>query len=56
MITPHAKAELAANKLLLSGTERNAADEALFEQKWGKNVHDPCYSGRFGKKKANYHY
>jgi hypothetical protein len=56
VFTPHAKAELAPNHLLLSGTERNAADEALFEQKWGKTVHDPCYSGRFGKKKANYHY
>ena len=56
VFTPHAKAELAPNQLLLSGTERNTADEALFEQKWGKIVHDPCYSGRFGKKKANYHY
>ena len=52
----NAKAELAGNRLLLSGTERNAADEALFEQKWGKDVHDLCYSERFGKKKANYHY
>jgi len=56
VFTPHAKAELAAKKLLLSGAERNEADEALFEQKWGKDVHDPCYSERFGKKKANYHY
>ena len=56
VFTPHAKAELAPCKLLLSGTERNEADTVRFEQKWGKEPHDPCYSSRFGKKKANYHF
>ena len=56
VFTPHAKAELAPNRLLLSGTARNENDTAFFEQKWGKDIHDPCYSGRFSKKKANYHY
>ena len=56
VFTPHAKAELLPNRLLLSGTERNEADVRLFEEKWGKTPHDPCYSERFGKKKANYHY
>ena len=56
VFTPHAKAELKPNLLLLSGEERNGTDAALFEHKWGKDVHDPCYSGRFGKKKANYQF
>ena len=56
VFTPHAKAELAPNRLLLSGTARNENDTAFFEQKWGKDIHDPCYSGRFSKKKANYYY
>ena len=56
VFTPHAKAELLPNRLLLPGTERNAADVALFERKWGQAVHDPCYSERFGRKKADYHY
>ena len=56
VFTPHAKAELAPNRLLLSGTTRNEKDTVLFEQKWGKDIHDPCYSERFSRKKANYHY
>ena len=56
VFTPHAKAELVPGRLLLSGTERNAADARLFEEKWGRNVPDPCYSRRFGRKKADYHY
>jgi len=56
VFTPHAKAELTPGSLLLSGTERNETDVLHFEQKWGKNIHDPCYSGRFGKKKADYQY
>ena len=42
--------------MLLSGEERDAADTARFEERWGKDVYDPCYSRRFGRKKANYHY
>jgi GT2 family glycosyltransferase len=56
VFTPHAKAELLPGKLLLSGKERNETDIALFRQKWGEDLHDPCYSSRFGKEKANYHY
>ena len=56
VFTPHATAMLAAGPLLLSGRERNGADLRRFEAKWGKDIHDPCYSPRFGKKKANYHY
>ena len=56
VFTPHAKAELLPNPLLLSGTERNEADVRLFEEKWGNEPHDHCYSQRFGRKKANYHY
>ena len=56
VFTPHAKAELAPGPLLLSGKERDAADLARFEKKWGKDLRDPCYSSRFSRKKANYHY
>lgn len=56
VFTPHAKAELAPCGLLLSGTERNEADVRRFEEKWGTDVHDPCYSERFGKKKADYRF
>ena len=56
VFTPHAKAELLPNRLLLSGAERNEADAGLFEQKWGQELRDPCYSSRFSRKKANYHY
>ena len=47
---------LAACSLLLSGKDRNPQDVARFEEAGGKDVHDPCYSGRFGKKKANYQF
>lgn len=56
VFTPHAQAVLERGKLLLSGTERNAADTALFEKKWGTEIHDPCYSDRFRKTRADYHY
>ena len=56
VFTPHAQAVLEPCSLLLSGTERNARDVARFEERWGKDLHDPCYSSRFDRKKANYHY
>ena len=56
VFTPHAKAELMPCGLLLSGNERDKADEARFEQAWGKSIPDPCYSRRFGKKKADYRF
>ena len=56
VFTPHAQAQLAPCALLLSGTERNPRDLARYEGTWGREVHDPCYSPRFGKKKANYRF
>ena len=56
VFTPHAQAQLEKCSLLLSGEERNTADVARFEEKWGTDVADPCYSRRFSRKKANYHY
>ena len=56
VFTPHAQARLEPCSLLLSGEERNAEDTARFEERWGTAVHDPCYSERFGKRKANYRY
>ena len=56
VFTPHARARLERNPLLLSGPKRNKEDVALFEKKWGTAVQDPCYSSRFSKKRANYHY
>ena len=56
VFTPHAKAVREACGMLLSGEERDAEDIARFEERWGKDVYDPCYSRRFGRKKANYKY
>ncbi len=56
VFTPHAQARLDPRPLLLSGEERPAADVARFEEKWGTEIHDPCYSPRFSKKKANYRF
>ena len=56
VFTPHARAQMEKCPLLLSGTARNPQDEARFEEAWGKEVHDPCYSSRYGREKANYHY
>ena len=56
VFTPHARAMLEKGPLLLSGTGRNAEDAKRFVQKWGEDVLDPCYSARFSRKKANYHY
>ena len=50
VFTPHAKAQLAPCALLLSGEERDPEDVVRFEQAWGKDLKDPCYSSRFGKK------
>ena len=54
--TPHAQAQLEPCALLLSGEKRIAKDVDRFERSWGKEIPDPCYSARFGKKKANYTY
>ena len=54
--TPHAQAQLEPCALLLSGEERDGQDVARFEQAWGRDLHDPCYSSRFGKEKANYQF
>ena len=56
VFTPHAQVQLEPCSLLLSGEERDEQDTARFEQRWGKNVYDPCYSRRFGRKKANYRF
>ena len=56
VFTPHAQAKLEPRSLLLSGKERDPLDTARFEERWGTAVHDPCYSVRFSRKKADYHY
>lgn len=56
VFTPHARAQLEKCPLLLSGTSRNPQDTARFEAAWGTDVHDPCYSSRYGRKKADYHF
>ena len=56
VFTPHAKAQLEPCTLLLSGEERDGQDVVRFEQAWGRDLHDPCYSGRFGKEKAIYQF
>ena len=56
VFTPHAQAKLEPRSLLLSGKERDPRDTARFEERWGTAVHDPCYSVRFSRKKADYHY
>ena len=56
VFTPHAQAKLEPRSLLLSGKERDSRDTARFEERWGTAVHDPCYSVRFSRKKADYHY
>ena len=56
VFTPHAQAQLEPCALLLSGEDRDPDDTVRFADAWGGNVHDPCYSGRFGKQKANYRF
>ena len=56
VFTPHARAQLAPCALLLSGEDRDPDDAVRFADLWGGNVHDPCYSGRFEKEKANYRF
>ena len=55
VFTPHARAEMEAGPMLLSGMVRSEADVARFIDKYGENLHDPCYSPRFGRKGASYH-
>ena len=54
--TPHARAVYPKKAFYLNGTERDPADTETFERKWGKDLRDPCYSGRFRREKANYRY
>ena len=54
VFTPHAQAQLEPCALLLSGEERDPEDVIRYEERWGKDVYDPCYSRRFDRKKANY--
>ncbi len=59
--TPHAIARRMPCAMMLNRKERKGrpeieADMARFTKKWGKDVHDPCYSGRFRKDKANYRF
>ena len=56
VFTPHARARLDPCPLLLSGKDRDPEDLARLEKKWGTDLRDPCYSSRFSRKKANYHY
>jgi hypothetical protein len=56
VFTPHATCVREKGAVLLSGTAREAEDEARFRQKWGENLRDPCYSPRFKKDRANYRY
>ncbi len=56
VFTPHAQAVKEPCSLLLSGEERDPEDIARYEERWGKDVYDPCYSQRFGRKKANYQF
>jgi len=54
--TPHAIAVCGKSSFLLNGKERNEEDVKRFEEKWGKDLPDPCYSSRFRREKANYGY
>ncbi len=54
VFTPHATAIREKSPLLLNGTDRDPQDVRRFEEKWGTNLTDPCYSPRFSRKKANY--
>ena len=56
VVTPHAKAVREKGPLLLSGNARDEKDFRRFREKWGKDIHDPCYSPNFGKKKADYRF
>jgi hypothetical protein len=56
VFTPHAQAVKEPCSLLLSGEERDPEDVARYEERWGKEVYDPCYSRRFGREKANYQF
>ena len=43
VITPHAKAVREKDPLLLSGRFRDEKDLRHFREKWGSDIHDPCY-------------
>ena len=56
IITPHATAIREKDPLLLSGEERDEKDLHRFRETWGTDIHDPCYSMNFSKKKADYRF
>ena len=56
VLTPHAQAVLPPTLLLLSGRRRDPADVSRLRNKHPAPLSDPCYSSRFSRKKANYHY
>ena len=56
VFTPHAQAVMEQSPLLLSGRERNPQDVQRFAERWGTDLRDPCYSGRFGREKADYRF
>ena len=56
VVTPHAAAVREKDLLLLSGDVRDERDLRRFREKWGTEIHDPCYSPNFDRKKANYKY
>ena len=56
VFTPHARAQLEPCALLLSGEDRDPQDTVRYTEAWGADVYDPCYSRRFGRKKADYQF
>ena len=56
VFTPHATCIREKGPVLLSGTARDPKDTEKFIRKWGSDLHDRCYSGRFRKERANYQY
>ena len=52
--TPYAEAWTEPSALLLNGKERNEKDAALLKDLRGDALYDPCYSGRYRKKKADW--
>ena len=52
--TPFGRAVCENPPLLLTGRERSAEDTARFREIFGDQVDDPCYSGQFSRRKADY--
>jgi len=53
VFTPYALALCMDRELLLLDKDRDEKDAARYTARW-QNVKDPCYSGLFARKKANY--